>query len=300
MAHPFRSEKARLRFLKIYQRAAERWPVPSTNHTVETTYGQTFVRVSGPSLSPPLILLHGINGNSLQWIPNIQALAEFFRTCAVDGIYDCGLSVYNRLPRGAEDFVRWLDELFEALRFKDKINLLGLSYGGWQAIHYALRFQEKVQKLVLLAPAGTVLPIRKAWLLRAACCAIPHRYFTRSFLHWILEDAVKKDETTRRMVEEYVDISYTAMRSFKPKRLVNPDVLKDEELQSLRVPTLFLVGENEKLYSARKAIARLNAVAPQVQTKLICGAGHDLTLAQTEIVNREILDFLIDRRNPSL
>lgn len=300
MAHPFRSKKAQQRFLKIYQRAAAKWPVPSTCRMVETTYGQTFVRISGPPLSPALVLLHGINGSSLQWIPNIKALSELLRTYTIDGIYDCGLSVYSRLPRGAEDFVLWLDELFGALDFKQKINLLGLSYGGWQAIRYALRFPEKLNKLVLLAPAGTLLPIRKEWLFRAACCALPCRCFTRSFLRWILEDAVRKDETTRKMVEEWVDISYAAMRSFKPKRLVNPDVLKDEELNSLRVPTLFLVGENEKLYPARKAIARLNAVAPQVLTKLIPGAGHDLTLAQTETVNREILDFLIDRKNFSL
>ncbi|MDH7512910.1 MAG: alpha/beta hydrolase [Clostridiales bacterium] len=267
--------------------------MPSTTRMVETSFGQTFVRVSGPPDAPPLVLLHGIDGNSLQWIPNIKALSGYFRAYAVDGIYDCGLSVYARFFEGPEDFTSWLDELFDALELKNKIRLVGLSYGGWQAIHYALRFPQRLGKLVLLAPAGTVLPIRLIWLVRAAFCAIPVRYFARSFIYWILQDAVRKDETTRKMVDEWVEFSYAAMRSFKPRRLVNPAVLKDEELRSLRVPALFLVGENEKLYSARKAIRRLNRVAPQIKTELIPGAGHDLTIARAEMVNRKILEFLL-------
>ncbi|MGQ9673689.1 MAG: alpha/beta fold hydrolase [Candidatus Aminicenantales bacterium] len=294
--HPFRSEKARQRFLRMYEHGAQRWPVPSTTRLVETSFGHTFVRISGPENTPPLVLLHGIDGNSLQWIPNIKALAESFKTYAVDGIYDHGLSVYARLFNGPEDFVSWLDELLHTLEPKNKINLVGLSYGGWQAINYALRFPERLLKLVLLAPAGTVLPIRPEWLIRAACCALPCRYFTKTFLYWILQDSVRKDDATRKMVDEWVEISFTAMRCFKPKRLVNPAVLEDAQLASLRVPTLFLVGENEKLYPPRKVIERLNRVTPQIKTELIAGAGHDLTIAQAETVNRKIIEFLKQSR----
>lgn len=293
MSHLFRSEQAKKRFERLYQRAAEAWPVPSTTRIVRTSQGETLVRVSGLLDGPPLVLLHGVNGNSLQWIPSIEAFSETYKTFAVDGLYDCGLSVYHRPPSGPGDFVRWLDELFDGLGLKESIRLAGLSYGGWQAVQYALHFPRKLHKLVLLAPAGTVLPIRKEWLFRAALCAIPHRRFARNFLYWILRDAVNKDEATRTLVDAWVNISYAAMRSYKPRRLVNPAVLRDEELRSLQVPTLFLVGENEKLYPAREAVRRLNAVAPQIQTEIIPSAGHDLILAQPGIVHRKILDFLV-------
>lgn len=290
--HPFRSEKARERFQRLYRQGAEKWPVASTTRVVETSFGQTFVRVSGPEAAPPLVLLHGVDGNSLQWIPNIEALSGHYRSYAVDGIYDCGLSVYTRFFERPDDFAGWLDDLFDVLELKDKIRLVGLSYGGWQAIHYGLRFPDRLAKIVLLAPAGTVLPIRMEWLIRAALSAIPHPYFARSFIHWMLEDATRKDRATRQMVDEWVEFSYVAMRCFKVRRLVNPAVLTDEEWRSLKVPALFLVGENEKIYTARKAIKRLNDVAPQIKTELIRGAGHDLTIARAEIVNRKILEFL--------
>jgi pimeloyl-ACP methyl ester carboxylesterase len=58
------------------------------------------------------------------------------------------------------------------------------------------------------------------------------------------------------------------------------------------MPTLFLVGENEKIYSAQQAVEHLNTVAPNIETAIIPNAGHDLTLVQADVVNDRILDFL--------
>jgi pimeloyl-ACP methyl ester carboxylesterase len=74
--------------------------------------------------------------------------------------------------------------------------------------------------------------------------------------------------------------------------MVNPGVLKDEELQSITTPTLFMVGENEKIYSPHEVLERLNSVAPQIQTKLIVNAGHDLTMVKAETVDKLIVGFL--------
>jgi pimeloyl-ACP methyl ester carboxylesterase len=68
--------------------------------------------------------------------------------------------------------------------------------------------------------------------------------------------------------------------------------LKDSELQALRLPALYLVGEHEKIYSAAKAIDRLKRVAPQIRTEMIPGAGHDITVVQSDLVSRRILEFL--------
>ena len=58
------------------------------------------------------------------------------------------------------------------------------------------------------------------------------------------------------------------------------------------MPCLFLVGENEKIYSAESAVARLKRVAPQVKAEIITGAGHDLTMVQADLVARKVLAFL--------
>jgi pimeloyl-ACP methyl ester carboxylesterase len=289
--HPFRSATAKERYLKFYGTRAKKWPVDSETRIVDTSYGQTFVRTSGPVGAPPLVLLHGAGANSLQWIPNIEALSESYRVYAVDNIYDYGLSIYTQIIKNPDDYVNWLDESFSALEPGNNIKLMGLSYGGWLTSQYALRFQDRLDKIVLLAPGGTVLPLRLEWIMRAILCLVPHRYFIKSFIYWLMADFAQKDEASRIMIDEEVDAAFERMRCFKPIRLVNPTVLEDEELQSIKVPALFLVGEHEKIYSAQKAIQRLHKVAPQIKTEVIPGAGHDLTLVQADMVNKKVLEF---------
>lgn len=202
------------------------------------------------------------------------------------------VAVYTRARSRIHDFVNWLDESFSVLALGGNINLMGLSYGGWLASQYALRYPNRLAKTVLLAPAATVLPLRLEFVLRIFLCLVPHRRFTRSFMYWLLGDLAHKDETGRRLVEDSVDDLLIAARCFTPKAGVNPTVLEDKELQSIKVPTLFLVGENEKIYSAQKAVQRLNKVAPHIKTEIISKAGHDLTLVQAEMVTRKVLEFL--------
>jgi pimeloyl-ACP methyl ester carboxylesterase len=78
-SHPFRSATAKAQYLKLYDLRAKKWPVDSKTRLVDTSYGQTFVRMSGPAGAPPLVLLHGAGSNSLQWMPNIEALSTNYR-----------------------------------------------------------------------------------------------------------------------------------------------------------------------------------------------------------------------------
>jgi pimeloyl-ACP methyl ester carboxylesterase len=121
---------------------------------------------------------------------------------------------------------------------------------------------------------------------------VPHRYFTKSFIYWLMEDFAQKDEASLIILDEEVDAAFVRIRCFKPIRLVNPSVLEDEELKSINVPTLYLVGEKEKIYSAQKAIQRLHQVAPHIRAAVIPNAGHDLTIVQAEMVNTKVLEFL--------
>lgn len=292
--HPFRSPAAKARYLQRYDMWAREWPVASEPRTVDTSWGQTFVRISGPLEAPPLVLLPGAGANSLMWIPNIEALSASYRTYAVDNIYDIGRSVYTRPITSSNDFARWLDELFTGLELGNDIRLMGVSYGGWLTSQYALHSPHRLARVVLVAPAGTVLNFDSEFLMRAILAQLPHRFFVKSLLYWLTEDTLRLRQDGQHFVDEAVEDAYVGRQSFEFRQLPNPTILTDEELLHLDVPTLYLVGENEKIYSAAEAVARLQRVAPQIHTEIIPEAGHDLTLAQTELVNERVLAFLRD------
>jgi pimeloyl-ACP methyl ester carboxylesterase len=73
---------------------------------------------------------------------------------------------------------------------------------------------------------------------------------------------------------------------------VIPPVLSDAEWRGLEVPTLFLVGEHDVIYSPGKAVARLQRVAPSVTAEIVPGAGHDFTALQADTVDRRVVEFL--------
>jgi pimeloyl-ACP methyl ester carboxylesterase len=296
--HPFKSAAKRDRYLANYDARAARWPVSSKDVFVDTSWGETFVRISGPEDGPALVLLPGANATSLLWEPNVAAWSEDYRVFAVDNVFDFGRSVYVRNMTTPEDFIDWLDELLVRMGLESDVNLLGLSYGGWIASHYALAHPERLAKLVLVAPAATVAWFSGDFIKKGIMCLIPHPHFTRSMVRWALHDAAEGTPEQRRIVVEAEENAWLGLRSFKLKQMVNPTVLTDEEWRSFQVPVLFLVGENEVIYSitGREAVEKLNRVAPEIETELFTGCGHDLSLVQADRFNRRVLAFL--DRNP--
>jgi len=238
-------------------------------------------------------LLAGRYCNSLMWIPHIEAFSADYRTYAVDCIFDLGRSVPRRRLKASSDFVYWLDELFTGLSLGNQICLLGASFGGWQAALYALRFPTRLAKMVLIAPAVTVLPVPLEFYFRSFL-ALLHPYLFRRHLFWVFEDSVRQGEVGLRELDEFQAETRAMLRLLKFDFAygVFPTLLKDNELKSLKVSTLFVVGEHEKIYSASRAVQRLNTLAPQVKTVIIPQAGHDVLTLQTEMVNNEVLEFL--------
>jgi pimeloyl-ACP methyl ester carboxylesterase len=287
--YPYRSEAARAECFAYFDAlAAREWPIASEERTVPTTYGPTFVRIGGPRGAPPLVLLPGAAATSLMWAPNIRELSSECRTFAVDQLGEFGKTLCRK-PIGAfDDLVSWLNELFDGLELTE-VNLAGVSYGGALTAQYALRFPERLRKIVLLAPANTVLISPPGFWVRIVWAALAGKRALPAFVRWIFADTARRDP---HRIEETLEQLFLGMRSLQRRPAPLPPVLSDAEWACLRAPALFLVGENERIYSPEKAVRRLKRVAPSVTAEILPGAGHDLAFVQAGMVSRKILEFL--------
>jgi pimeloyl-ACP methyl ester carboxylesterase len=288
--YPYRSEAARdFCFAYLDSLAARQWPIASEARTVPTTYGETFVRISGPTTAPPLVLLHGAATTSLMWAPNIESLSAGCRTFAVDQIGEFGKSICAKPARSLNDLLAWLNELFDGLELAGGVSMAGVSYGGALVAQYALHFPKRLGKVVLLAPGSTVLRSPAEFWARLILAAVNRRRGLPSFIRWIFADMAREDP---EWIEAALELLFLNMRSLQRRRTPIPPVLTDAEWGSLTPPALFLVGEHEVIYSAEKAVRRLKRVAPEVTTGIVPGAGHDFTVAHAAMVNQRILEFI--------
>jgi len=297
--HPFKSAKAKEKYLRYYEKRSQQWPVVYEDRMIKTSQGETFVRISGQHNAPPLVLLAGTSATSLLWIPNVKMLSENFKVYAIDNIYDFGRSRYTQVFKTPDDLMIWLDELFSVLEPGNKINLMGLSYGGWLASLYALHSPKRLQKVVLIAPAATIFDLPGEWAWRGILSAIPIKIIMKKvMIDWAFKAlSAKGDEASQTVINDMMNDALMALKCFKFKMPIHPTILSDNELRRISIATLFLVGENEVIYSAQEAIGRLNSVAPQIKTELIPNAGHDLTIVQSILVNNKVIEFLKQPQN---
>lgn len=147
---------------------------------------------------------------------------------ALDPIYDYGRSVHRRRPTSSADFTQWLDKLIAGLQLS-KVDLLAHSYGGWKAATFALAHPERLRKLVLLAPAGTVLRPPLGLLARTIVFdLLPLRRINRWYMSWY-DPVAAADERGRAALDELVEESLLGRACFVRKRLVLPTLLRDDE-----------------------------------------------------------------------
>ena len=301
MTHPktrlstFRSSEGEIAYLSVYDAAMRMWPVPYDEMDVSSRFGLTHVVASGPSSAPPLVLLHGYWATLTMWAPNISEFSKGHRVYAIDVMGQPGRSIPGEPIRNAADHVAWLTAVLDALHL-DSVALAGMSFGGWLALNYAAAAPERVQALVLLSPAASVLALVKQFALRGAVMMLlPTRFIVNSFMRWLgfkadPDDALASDRVTRA-----IDLTHLGLKHFRfphETSRIAPTVFSDAQLRAMHVPTLLLMGEHEVIYDPAKALSRARQLIPDLEGELVRGCSHEMTVSQHRVVDARVVDFL--------
>lgn len=139
---------------------------------------------------PPLLCLHGLGGTKASFLTTASALAPLaHRVIAVDlpGFGDSDKPA--RAPYDAPWFARILLPLLDELGL-DRVDVAGNSMGGRIAIELGMESPDRVDKLVLLAPALAWLRERSwKWLLQMP---LPRLGYIQPTPRWAVEPIVRK------------------------------------------------------------------------------------------------------------
>ena len=107
---------------------------------------------AGDPTKPTVILLHGLGGNSGNWLFTIPALAANYHVIAPDQI-GFGKSDRVMLKYRVGTYVDFLDKFMSELKI-EKASLVGNSLGGWVAAWTAIKYPNRVEKIILADAAG--------------------------------------------------------------------------------------------------------------------------------------------------
>jgi len=129
--------------------------------------GATHYRWDGPEGGPVVVMIHGLTSPSYFFDPIVTGInALGFRTLRYD-LYGRGYSDRVRADHDADLYCRQLSELLDVLDVKGRVSLIGYSMGGGIATEFAARDADRIEYLVLLAPAGMAhIPTRLDRLMR--------------------------------------------------------------------------------------------------------------------------------------
>ncbi|MGW2255926.1 alpha/beta fold hydrolase [Kitasatospora sp. NPDC001660] len=282
----FVSEEARGKFLQAYDRAMELWPSPREELDIETGYGTVHVHRYGARTGEPIVLLHGHAGHASNWYPQIAALGENHPVYAIDTLDDPGRSVQRAIAAGSEDNATWLGEVLAGLGL-ERVHLVGLSYGGWLALNQAIHAPERLASIAPLDPGG----IEK----------VPARFYAHMIggLFGMLAPRPLRPALGRLLANpalssppEMIAPLMLGMRTYKPNTRPAARPFTDEELRSIQLPTLVLLGRRSALLRPRQVLKRVTALITNAQAEIVQRAGHGLNLDRPELVNERLLQFI--------
>lgn len=121
---------------------------------------------AGDPGKPSVVLLHGIAGSLENFMANVGPLSKHFHVLAFDFV-GTGLSDKPDHPYEIKEYVKQLSDFLSAKGI-EKTSLIGLSLGSWVTMSFAAKYPERVDKVVLIAPAGLLpVPAALAALLKA-------------------------------------------------------------------------------------------------------------------------------------
>jgi pimeloyl-ACP methyl ester carboxylesterase len=228
--------------------------------TIQPTLYQTEIGTDGPTL----VFLHGVGGTTRYWERRVASLATTNRLLLVD------LLGYGRSPKPWTTYSveRHVVELRRVLTERERLTLVGHSFGAIVAVAYAARYPAQVERLILLSLPYWGSEVRakrffrqhatlESWfmtniVLTTIACILTRRLLRRA-LPYVLKDM------PREVVEDLVQHTWRSSTSTIWDGIYRYDLAGDAGRLPPELPVLLVHGDRDTtapLEGARRLAAR--------------------------------------------
>jgi pimeloyl-ACP methyl ester carboxylesterase len=274
-----------------------RWPQHLRAMTVNAR--RVHLAEIGSGRGAPILLLHGLSGRWQHWLENIPRFATERRVVAVD-LPGFGRSQLPLEPISIALYARTLDRVCDLLELDPAI-VVGSSLGGMVAAELALRYPQRVERLVLVGAAclaPTEINAQRAHLalagLRRVTRALPRGVngtLTRPRARHLAFAPIVRHPTLIA-----TDMLYELTGGERPSGSLDAlDALSTHEIRdqlgSITVPTLVVHGRNDMLIACSDG-AQLAGMIDGAELTIFEDTGHLPMIERPVRFNRTVLDFI--------
>eukprot|EP00803_Ostreobium_quekettii_P008045 evm.model.scf_323EXC.5 EVM.evm.TU.scf_323EXC.5 scf_323EXC:35078-39980(-) len=288
---------AALELAARYDRVGVR--VPCLGREVQTAHIRPFGKGADDALCPPVVLLHGFDGSSLEFRRLMPLLADSVQAWAVD-LVGAGFSDHG-IFKGEPDLIAGPAQRTEHLYEFWKSNIgrpmavAGISLGGAAAMDFALAYPEAVDCIILMDSQGYVdgigamsqlpRPLQSLGVQVLRTVALRQLANTMAYYDketYASEDAMKVGRL-HTFLPGWSDANVSFMRS--------GGYSLSPRIKDVQQPTLILWGRDDGILDPSYAERFVEDITC---SKLVWveQCGHSPHLEQPQVVAEAILDFL--------
>lgn len=257
--------------------------------SVRTRLGDTHVLAIGQRT--PLLFLPGgnfLNPTCLGWF---LPLANTHRLYAPDIVGQPGRSAQERPSPKGDGHAFWMEDVLDGVGLRERVPLVGLSYGAGLAIRTMGLAPERISRAVLVSPAG--IAAGPLWRMLVGVGAPMLLYRLRPTEDYLLRAA-------RALLTEPEDPAFgPAVRQlgaiYRHLRLDAglPRMATEDELGGFGGPVAVFASEEDAFFPARAVLPRAREIFPNLApAESLRGCRHIPSKAGLERVNERILAFL--------
>ncbi len=278
----------------------------ATGSFVQISDGYTHYELGGPPLPKgegigvrdPVVLVHGFSVPYFIWDPTFKFLTESgFRVLRYD-LFGRGFSDRPKLRYNIDLFCKQLRELVNTLGF-ETFSLMGLSMGGVISASFTVRYPERVNKLVLVDPAGA-RPVTISRMLKALTTPGFGELALGLFGRGQLLKDIASDFYDPAHVKAFVG-KYMAQMKYKGfmrailstmrSGMLNSFAETYKQVGAQQIPAALFWGKNDRTVPFVHS-DDIRAIIPQTVFHAIDNCGHIPHYEKPEEVNPLLLEFL--------
>jgi len=255
---------------------------------------------------PPLVFVHGLIGRWTHWMEQLTAFASTHRVIAVDlpGFGDSPLPAEQISVSG---YARTIDKLLDALQISAAA-IVGHSMGGFTSVELAINFPERVERLVLVSPAG-LSTYNDPRSLHMLAQARRFKGIFNAYHAWVGAHAelfarrprLRRLEPTTNIVTRHPDRLPAQYAAEFVRGLAAPGFIDGIEanlnydyrdrLGEIACPTLIVWGKRDKVVSAKDADL-YEQLIPNARKVIFDDTGHMAMIERPVAFNALLEEFL--------